>query len=218
MKYCPSCNVKIEGNAHHCPLCQNGLMGEATAAVYPSVQALKKKSLLYKLQLFIFLSLMLISLTADFIFNYSLHIHYSLIVAVWVIGGQLWLLRIIHHHNNASKVISSCGWATASLVFLTFWILDLKPIYLTWILPGIALVCEILHFIFMMIDKSSNAMIYLLIYSCLCIAIGGGLILYFRNIHHLWVACILFSIISLIGAIIFKGRSVHTELVKRFHI
>lgn len=218
MRYCSSCNISVEGEHLHCPLCQNELMGEAGIRVYPSMHSLKKKNLLYKLQLFILLSGMVICLAAEFLLDVKCSFHWSLLVTTWVLGGEIWLIRMIKRHKNPSQIITSVGWWTSLLVFLTFYIISLHPIYLTWVLPGLAIVCETLHFIYMMIDKSQNAMAYLLGCSLLCVILGVFLILFMKEIMLLWVVCILIGVIAIIGAVVFKGRSVTVELEKRFHV
>lgn len=218
MKYCPNCNIKIEGTHEHCPLCQNELHGEASAAVYPNGDALRKQSLIYKIQLFALISIMLISVAAEYLLDVTCSFHWSLLVVTWVIGGELWINQLIKKHSIPSKVITTCGWWVALLVFFTFLVIGSSLLYLTWILPGVIVVCEILHFVFMMLDKNKNAMIYLLGCSVLCIAMGIFLIVYMHEKNILWVACILLGVISIIGAVIFKGRSVTGELEKRFHI
>lgn len=218
MKYCPSCNIKIEGMHENCPLCQNELLGEGIPDVYPNLDALKKQSLIYKIQLFAFLSIMIVSVALEFLLDIKCDFFWSALVAVWIIGGELWLAQMIKKHSNPSKVISICGWWATILVFLTFLIIGSSPIYLTWILPAIAIACEILHFVFMMLDKRKNAMIHLLGCSALCVAIGALLMVFMKEKNPLWVSCLLIGIIAVVGAVIFKGRSVVGELEKRLHI
>ncbi len=219
MKYCPSCKVNVEGDMDRCPLCQNALMGEASGRVYPSIDVMRKQSLLYKLQMFIFLSAMVVCLACEFLLNVRTTFHWSLLICVWVIGGEIWLAAVIHGHHNPSKVITINAWWAAVLVMFTFLIIkDIRPIYFWYIMPAIAVTTEVLHFIFMMIDKARNAMAYLLGCSFLCIIMGVLCMLITGERSVLWVICLLAGILGLIGAVVFKGRRVPDELERRFHV
>ena len=219
MKYCPSCKIQIEGDPDRCPLCQNALKGEGTEPVYPSSETLRKQSMLYKIQMFIALSAMAVSLACEFMLNVRTSFHWSLLVCVWVIGGEIWLAAVIHGHHNPSKVVSLNAWWAAILVMFTFLIIkDIRPIYFWYIMPAIAIATEILHFIFMMIDKAHNAMAYLLGCSFLCIIMGVLCILITGEKSILWVICFLTGIVGLMGAVVFKGRRVPEELERRFHV
>lgn len=218
MKHCPSCDIKIEGNHAHCPLCQNALLGEGEVDIYPSRQELRKKSLIYKIQLFVLVTIMIVSLALEFLLDFTISFHWSLLVAVWVVGGELWIDSLIKHHSNPSRIITTCGWWVAFLVMCTFLIINIRPIYFLWVMPGIAILAEILHFICMMTDRGQNAMAHLLGSSLVCILIGTIPIIITGEKNILWVVNLLVGVIAIVGAVIFKGRNVTLELEKRLHI
>ena len=110
MKYCHSCKVNVEGDAERCPLCQNSLTGTASERVYPSIEIMRKQSVLYKLQMFVFLTSMAVCLACEFLLDVRTTFHWSLLVCVWVIGGEIWLAAVIHGHHNPSKVITINAW------------------------------------------------------------------------------------------------------------
>ncbi|MCR5596284.1 MAG: hypothetical protein K6G12_10565 [Lachnospiraceae bacterium] len=219
MKYCPSCKAHIEGRYTKCPLCQNALQGEGDEEIYPSSELLRKQSLLYKIQMFIVLTAMVVCVACEFLLDIRTSFHWSLLVCVWAIGGEMWLAAVIHRHHNPSKVVSTNAWWAAILVMLTFLIIkDIRPIYFWYIMPAIAIGSELLLFVFMMIDKAHNAMPYLLGCSFICVVMGVLCMLITGQRTVLWVICMLVGIVGIIGAIIFKGRTVPDELQRRFHV
>lgn len=218
MRYCPSCNIHVEGAHRQCPMCQNGLSGEAEVGVYPSRYEFRKKSLLYKIQLFVLIAIMLVSVVLDFVLDLRGSFNWSIIVVAWVIGGQIALAKLIHKHHNISWVTSHCGLWLTVLLLITFVPLGLVPYYIAWIVPCVAMVAEIMHFIFMMGDRAHNAMIYLLGSSVLDVVLAITYMSITKEKSILWICVLLVSVICLVGAVIFKERRVTSELHKRFHI
>lgn len=218
MRYCPSCKIKVEGSHKQCPLCQNGLSGDAENNVYPSGKSFRKKSQLYKIQLFVLIALMLVSIVLDFVLDIRGGFHWSIIVATWVIGGEFTLNRLIHKHNNISYITAICGAHLAILIFITFLLIGYSDLYFAWIMPAIAIVCEIFSFVLMMSDKSQNAMIYLLGNSFIDVVLAIIYLSVWREKNILWLCVLLVSVICVIGAVIFKEKRVVSELHKRFHI
>lgn len=219
MKICPSCKANIEGTHTRCPLCQNQLQGEASEDVYPSRAAMKVQSFAYKLQMFIAVSAMAICLACEYLLDVTTFFHWSLLICVWVIGGEAWLAGIIHGHRNPGRVVALNAWWAAILIMLTFIIIrEIRPIYFWYIMPAIAIAAEVLLFIFMMSDKSHNLLAYLLGCSFMCILMGVLSMLITGERTVLWVICMLAGIVGIIGAVVFKGKNVPDELQKRFHI
>ena len=205
MKYCPGCKINIEGSHNRCPVCQNMLQGEASEDVYPSRGALKAQSFLYKLQMFIAISVMAAALACEFLLDIRTGFHWSLLTVVWVIGGELWLSGIIHGHRNPGRVITLNAFWAALLVMLTFLIIkDIRPIYFWYIMPAIAIAAETMLFVYMMVDKTHNSMAYLLGCSFLCIIMGILCMLITHQKSVLWVLCLLIGTVGIVGAVVFK--------------
>lgn len=220
MRYCPSCKINIEGAHKQCPLCQNGLHGEAELPVYPLQEELRRGSVLYKTQLLVFISIALICAVIDLVLELTsgIDIYWSIIVITWVIGGELCLKGYIRKHNNISWMISHGALWLVILTLITSILVGIHPIYVCWILPSMAIAVEILHFVFMMLDKAHNAMIYLLGNSLICVLCAIIYICITKEKNIMWLSVLLTCSICIIGAIIFKGRRVSQELLKRFHV
>lgn len=217
MRYCPSCKINIEGEHKNCPLCQNGLRGEAEEPVYPLRSELKKQSLLYKIQMFIMIAVMLGSIGADYILELHGTLRYSQLVIMWVVGGEIWLYAIIRKHSNPSKVVAINSIALIVMMFMMFRILHMMDIYITWILPAICTVAVVLHFICTMLDRAHNAMVYLLVQSLVSVILAIVFIWAHSKKTILWVICLMLGVMAVVGALIFKGRKVTTEIQKRLN-
>ncbi len=219
MRYCPGCKINVEGSHTRCPICQNRLQGDPSEDAYPSMNALKAQSFLYKLQMFIAISAMAVALGCEFLLDVRTSFHWSLLVAVWVIGGEIWLSGIIRGHRNPGRVITlNAFWAAILVMFTFLMIRDIRPIYFWYVMPAIAIATEIMLFAYMMVDKSRNGMAYLLGCSFLCIVMGVLCMLITHERSILWVICLMIGIVGFIGAVVFKGRRVPDELERRFHL
>ena len=200
-------------------MCQNRLTGDPSEDVYPARKDLKRGSMLYKVQMFLAITVMIVALACEFLLDVKLDFHWSLLACVWVRGGEIWLRVIIHGHKNPGRVVTLNAWWAAILIMFTFIIIkDLRPIYFWYIMPAIAIAAQVLLFIFMMIDKRHNCLPYFLGCSGLCIAMGIICMLVTHEKALLWVICLMVGVVGLVGAVVFKGRSVPDELQKRFHL
>ena len=217
MKMCPSCKIRIEGALEQCPLCQNELQGESSEAVFPSGQLLKKQSFLYKLQMLIFLAAMVISLMLDFKLGFHGSLHWSLFVAIWVIGGEICTRGLIRNHAHPTRIITYIAIWLAILVSPTLLVLGLKNILVLYVLPGLQIVVMILNFVFTMLDKSHNALVYLLSIAAISLVTSAIIILFVDLNDILWVACATVSIILLMAISIFRGKRTKSEIRKRLN-
>ena len=72
MKKCPYCKISVGGDFTMCPLCQSRLEGEGEAAYFPKPTELKKRSIFFKLQLFVAWAVVITGIGMDFLFYISL--------------------------------------------------------------------------------------------------------------------------------------------------
>lgn len=217
MKKCLNCNIEIGGRTDTCPLCQNSLTGEATRDNWPVPKKLKTRAFLYKLQLFLVLTAIAVGLSLDFLLELNNGTHYSLITAMWLIVFEFDLSRNIRRSFIITRTISVTVLHVCILLLITgryCGFFDLAAYMLVPILLGAALIGNL---IFSLIDTTENALVYLLT-TILVIMIIYGLM----KAGHLttgltWDICLMSSVVSLIGIIIFKGRKVLGEVQKRMN-
>lgn len=220
MKMCPSCRLQVGGHADVCPICQNDLEGEETEELYwPMADSLKAKSILYKVQLFIVLVAVAVCLGLDFMIDLHGRLHWSLLVALWGIGSEYTAFRLFKKNMIVPKVIT-IGLVTYTIFLLiSAWYMGIINYTVEIIIPIIVLAALTANFVLALVDKSENALVYLI-----C-SILAGLVPYLgmliRRKGHapvMWSVCIMVSIVTVIGIAVFKGGKMLSELRKRTNI
>lgn len=215
MKKCLNCNIEIGGRTDTCPLCQNSLTGEASRDNWPLPKKLKAQAFLYKLQLFIALAAIAVGLSLDFLLELNKGTHYSIIISLWLIIFEIDLSRNIKRLFVITRTISISALHVCILLLITAWyfgFFDLTAYLLVPIILGTVLIANL---IFSLIDTTENALVYLL--STILIIVLSYAFMKARHIDNglTWDICLMSSVVSLIGIIIFKGHKVLNEVRKR---
>lgn len=217
MKTCMNCNISIGGNADTCPLCQNSLTGTASPNNWPSPTKLRKQAFIYKMQLFLVLAAIVVGLSLDFLLDINNGIHYSLIIAMWLIVFELDLWSNIKKVFIISRTVSITTLHVCLLLLITaryFGFYDITAFLIVPILTGAALLANMT---FAMIDTRENAMVYLLENILLVFIVYAVLKAKHTQPGLIWTICLMISLVCLIGIIIFKGRKVSVEIQKRMN-
>ena len=219
MKYCNKCKVKVMGDLTACPLCQNELQGEMTEQIYPP-KLEKRFNNHMVLKCFGFISIIASILAVFFNIIMKSESWWSLIVVLCF--GFVWVslaTAIIKHRNIVKYLFYQ---ALIISVFLSFldhatgahgWAITFViPIILTLAMVVMYVVSKVLHL------QVGDYMIYLLIDALfglipLVLLLTGQV---FTDIPSL--ICILTSIISVVGLVIFEGNNMVSELKRRLHI
>lgn len=219
MKICPGCNIQIDGSRNTCPFCQNALTGEASESNWPPVTKFKHQALMYKIQLFVVLVLIVISLFLDFMLKLNNGIHYSLLIAGWGISSQVMVRHFIKHHTFAAKIVAICAVFACILAGLTAYYLDSRLFILIfyYITPGVIGATIIASFVLTLVDKRGNSLIYLLV--MIVVGVLPYIALEIGHDEHdlFWSICMIISIIATLAIVIFRGKNVLSELQKRFN-
>ena len=222
MKNCPYCKIEVGGNLKKCPLCQSRLNGEAERPYFPQQTTLKIQSFFYKLQLFIVWSMVILSLGLDFLFNLkvwpTLDIHWSLIVAMWLIVFEFGIMRLFKKGISSSRIMTLFVFIVMVMLGITAYYVGFFPLVTDWVAPIVVMGTLIANFVLAMLDKNGNAMVYLL--TNLVVGILPYIVFYFmeRDCPIAWIVCLLISVILFVGAIIFKGREVAGEIQRRLSV
>lgn len=220
MKMCPSCHLKVGGQADVCPICQNDLDGEENQELYwPMAGNLKAKSILYKIQLFVVLVAVVVCLGLDFMIDLHGKLHWSLLVALWGLGSEYTVARLFMKNVIIPKVITIGLVTYTILLLITSWYVGIIDYTVEIIIPIIVLAALVANFVLALVDKSENALVYLI-----CSILAGlvpylGLLIKRRgHAPVLWSVCIMVSLVTVIGIAVFKGGKMLTELRKRTNI
>jgi len=224
MKNCPYCKIEVGGDLRKCPLCQSRLNGESDRAYFPKQTILQIQSFFYKIQLFIGWAVIIASLGIDFLFHVKIppirHVHWSLLVAMWLIVIEFGIMRLFKKGLSSARILTLFVTLMLIMVMITSYYMghNLFKYVVEWVTPIVIMGTLIANFVFAMVDRKGNAMVYLL--TNLVVGILPYIVFYFvgKDCPFTWIICLLVSVILFIGAIIFKGRSVVSEIQRRFNV
>jgi len=217
MKKCISCDIYVDGDRKTCPICQNALNGEASPYNWPLPENFKKHAMLYKIQLFIVLTVIVIALALDFLLDLNPGTHYGLTIAGWGIMAELMIKSFIKKHLFPAKIVSYSAVVLSVLLALTsYYYHFFNPIFYL-VIPIIIGGTIIANFVFCLIDKKGNSLVYLLCTILIGILPYIAIYLGHKDMVLPWTICLIVSVIAFIGIVVFKGKNVRIELAKRFN-
>ncbi len=224
MKNCPYCKIEVGGNLKKCPLCQSKLNGEPERQYFPKQTTLKLQSFFYKVQLFIVWTIVIAALGVDFLFHVQIPafigIHWSLLVAMWLIVIEFGIVRLFKRGLSSSRIVTLFVFIVLIMLTITSYYVGREQFkfVIDWVLPVVIMGTLVANFVFAMIDKNGNAMVYLL--TNLVVGILPYIVFYFvgRDCPVAWIVCLMVSVILFVGAIIFKGREVAGEIQRRLNV
>ena len=232
MRKCPYCKIGIGGDSVKCPLCQSKVMiideadskeNEITDKPYfPKLEAQQKRSFFYKLQLFIVWIILIVGIGLDFMLGLRLpsfpNLHWSLILAMQLVAFEFGIMRQFKPGTGSARKVTMMVLIILALLSVTAYFFGFLKLTLDLIVPIVLTGTIIANFVLAMVDKQGNTMAYLL--SGLLFGVIPSIILYIvrQEMPLAWTICMLVSVILLVGAIIFKGKSVAAEIQKRFNI
>ncbi len=222
MKKCPYCKIEVGGNPSKCPLCQSRLSGEGEEMHFPAVDALKVRSFIYKLQMLIILSTVIIGLGLDFFYKVRIpgypKLHWSLLVAMWLLAFEFFIMRQFRPDTGSARKVTLILIVMLIMLLVTAHYLDFMWLALDWVVPIVLAAMMITNFVLAMIDKRGNTMAYLLsgslfgLLPCIIRFAAEG------KMSVTWLVCSMVGTILLVAAIIFRGRAVFGEIQRRFNL
>ena len=226
MKTCPHCHIQVGGNAAYCPLCQNRLSGPDDAPWWPKITPrVRRFGMLFKIVAFLLLAANVVAGAIDFLLVEEPHRHESLLMLVWVIAILLVLRSLLRRRYNGPRQVFQLLLLVSALLIFTDWFHGYTGYSVDLVIPilcSVTLVCNFI-FAFWRSRFTQNALVYMLLnigvgilpYLLLLFRVGTGRI----DAHSIpWVICLIVSIITFLGLVIFKGRALLAEFAKRFHL
>ncbi len=222
MKKCPYCKIEVGGNLKKCPLCQSKLSGSEEAAVFPRQTILQIQSFFYKLQSFIVWTLIIVALGLDFLFNIrpfpGFSFHWSLILLMWMMAFEFGIMRLFKKGFSSSRILTIFVLIVLIMLSITAYYFRMLGYVLSWVVPIVLIGTMTANFVLAMIDKSGNSMVYLLSNVLVGVLPYISLYLLGRDCPMAWVVALMVSVIFFVGAIIFKGREVVSEIQRRLNM
>lgn len=222
MKKCPYCKVNVGSDPGKCPLCQSRLTGESETPYFPHLDTLKKRSLFYKLQLFIVWVLLIVALGLDFLMGLRLpgypNLHWSLLFSMWLIIAEFGIMRRFKPGTGSAGKVTSIVLITLIGLLVTASYLNFFELALDLIVPIVLTAMIVADFVLAFVDRHGNTMVYLL--TGLALGVLPSLARFFagQTLPLAWVISLLVSVTLLVAVIIFKGRSVSAEFRRRFDV
>lgn len=221
MKTCPHCHIQV-GSGSYCPLCQSPLPGaDDSEKPYfpPAPPPGRRMPLFMKLATFFALAAFVVCAAFDFILQEEEHLHWSLVVLACVAAALLLRALTLGSHN-APKLLFQILVGASLLVWFCDWFLGWNNVSIDMVIPILCTVTLLLNFLFAFVNRkfTENGLIYLLL------NIGVGVVPYIvLTIRHTrtalpWVICLIVSVITFLGLVIFKGRILWSEFAKRLHL
>lgn len=222
MKRCPYCKIGIKGDLYKCPLCQSKLTGSEEKPPFPKLEAQKKKSVIYRIQLLLVWTLLIVGVGLDFMIGLRLpgfpELHWSLLLSMWLVAFEFGIMRQFKPGTGSAGKVSMLMLIIAAAWMVTAYFFGFWDITLNLVIP-IALAATIItNFVLAMIDRNGNSMAYLLSGLVLCLLPGIIQFIVRDSMPLAWVICMMIGAILFVGTIIFKGRAVANELQRRFHV
>jgi hypothetical protein len=219
MKICPKCGIRVGGHQDFCPLCQGELVGEASPSVFPAVEpAHRRGSLAYRIVAFCLLAVSVICVTVDMLSGKTFH--WSLMVVLCTAVILIILRLAMVKRLNLPRLLFQLLLAVSGVVLFCDWFTGWRGFSMDLVVPTLCTITLIFNFILAFSKKhfAENSLIYLLMN--IGIGVLPYLLLFLRADVHpaAWVVCLVVSILTFLGLVVFKGRELLTEFQKRLHL
>lgn len=217
MRKCQNCNIFVGGMTSSCPLCQSKLSGDSCENNWPEGNSLKKPAFFYRLQAFLVLAAIAICLLLDFRMGINTGKHYSPFVLLWGFALEFLVYDSIKKHVVVSKIITYTAVLLSVSLGITGWYFGFFDPILWVVIPSLIGASIIVNFIFSLVDRSGNAMVYFLVNIVLGIVPYIVLSVIGYPQMFIWTICLMLTIVTLLAILIFNGRKVLSELEKRMN-
>lgn len=219
MKTCPNCKIQV-GGADFCPLCQGELVGVTTLPIFPKVEpAQRKLSMFYKVISFCLLAACVVCVAVDFM-NTKTNLHWSMMVLLCVVAFLIMLRIFMKPNPNVPRLLFQLLLGVSLVVLLCDWFVGFPGFSIDYVIPIFCSVTLILNFILAFLQKTytENGLVYLLMN--ILVGVVPYLIIIFGAHAHpfAWQICLVISVITFLGLVVFKGKGLWIELQKRLHL
>ena len=219
MNKCHKCQVEIIGTRKYCPLCENLIENkEKSENIFPKIPTIyeSNKKLITRLLYLSFITVVI----ASAVNRYTTDILWSWFVFLGI--ASIWIIIISAIKTRKNKIRSIFSLTTIASILLVLW--DYSTGWHKWsiefVLPTLFVV-QILASGFLAFIIRLRAMDWLLyLFLEACVGFTSLIFIYKGSIEITIpsIICLIVSIISLGGLIIFASRALLNELKKRLHV
>lgn len=225
MKSCNKCNITINTNKNHCPLCYAELEEENKTSHFPyfstkqkEEKIVKKNVLLFKIMLFLSICAIFVCFFVNFIINKK--VLWSIIVFLAII--YIWILirhTIMSKRNVFEKVLFQFVGILA-IILSSNLISGGGDWFWNFVVPSASMLTTTVMILFSLVNKKRNDFI-LSIFVLTFILLILNIILRFANIDSFKLISeinILYNSLALVGILILDFKAIKNSISKNFHI
>lgn len=218
MKTCPNCHIRVGGAPDYCPLCQSQLLGEPEPPLWPHTSPQVKLSLVFRVLAFVLLAGAVICLGIEFWATGG--VSWSVVVALCVAAFLITLRAAMRTYQSVPRLLFQLLVAVSAVVMLCDWYTGWRGFSLRWVVPVLCTVTLVTNFILSFVRRAfaENGLVYLLMNILLGVLPYLALYLSGRELSLAWMICLLVSVITFLGLVLFQGRRLWPELYKRLHL
>lgn len=217
MKKCSSCDIKVGGEWSVCPICQNYLEGDDEPNIWPNSAGLRQKTLLLKIQMFVVMVGIVVSLILDYLMSVHGKLHWSVMVLVWGSLLELCVFDLSKRKFMLASIITKIFLCACMMVLFGAWYLHFMKFCIVWIIPALISISLLINFVFALIDCSGNAMVYLL-GNLLVLVIPYIIMLVIKGhqkVPMFWNISLIIGCVTFLAIAIFRGGKMVSEARKR---
>ncbi|MGG1633274.1 DUF6320 domain-containing protein [Paenibacillus sp. FSL K6-3182] len=223
MRLCNRCNVSVDDQHDYCPLCSRPLGNRGnSASEYPSYAKLHQETAVFtrtKLFLFLTISAIVLSITINLL---TLQLNPKLWSAI-VTTGLIYAWVIVKDTILSKAHIGKKILFHYAILALFLLVIDIFVGFMKWsttyAIPLFGMAATFMMTLLAIIKKSlwHNDIGYLL--AMFFISLCPAILFIFQLADVIWpsVAAIVYSLLTIIGMIIFSDRQFKEEIKKRFH-
>ena len=219
MRYCENCRVTVENDLPFCPLCHGEavVQGDSFEQDFPAAPALDNKRFHTRLLIFITIAVVVVSVTVDLLTNDKAH--WSYIGA----GALAYLFLSFRYIRKSNRNIGLLALIQILGISLLTFAVDMATGYYKWstnyvipfvIISAAGLLSTVL---FARPRRFRDYILYQLGISV--IGVGFSLFAMLDKSTVMWtgVVGIVYSLLTILGVLLFSARKTRHELHKRFH-
>ena len=216
MKECKKCEISVGNGAKKCPLCGSPLTGsdEGETRFFPIAPKERNRYIFFKAELLLFWGVFLAIILITLVVDPRNFFGKNFLILIWLIIGEVTFISVFRSHGYIPGIIFRCSIAgMLALGFSSLWYPEVIPIIPSPLIPLL-----ILNFIAALGGRDTNVVM------CFTANLGAivfsfvVVVLILKDIHIIiWQVCFMIGFFTLVGILIFRGRTLFQELKKRLH-
>ena len=218
MKECKRCHISFATSESVCPLCQNALVGTCDDLVFPT--NIRFRTNRFLVQLFLFISLVVLFITGFIELMLSARLYYSLFILAGLATNFILVTYVLLNKQDILDLFGKYGLILV-LLSLLWYVITKNTIITNYIIPSFCIFELLFNLISFIVLKNHYIVGYLkiLLLNLFLLIIPGILILLNCITVPIltWIAFVL-GLIILLGLLMFYFDEIQLECKKIFNI